>query len=131
MWAMSALLLRPEKSTNGSFFAAYTAISLGTVFGGWRIVKTMGTSITRIREMEGFAPIRRGGGAYGTGPCGYPVQQPSHRRPQFMGVRSVEHCKISPLDHRAKNPLGMDPYHSFVGIFAFMTYKTFSAFLPK
>ena len=35
-------------------FSAYTAISLGTVFGGWRIVKTMGTSITKIRELEGF-----------------------------------------------------------------------------
>jgi PiT family inorganic phosphate transporter len=30
------------------------AISLGTVFGGWRIVKTMGHSITRLQPVGGF-----------------------------------------------------------------------------
>jgi PiT family inorganic phosphate transporter len=33
---------------------AYTAISLGTLFGGWRIVKTMGTRITKLRPVGGF-----------------------------------------------------------------------------
>jgi inorganic phosphate transporter, PiT family len=35
--------------------AAYTAISLGTLFGGWRIVHTMGSRITRLRPISGFA----------------------------------------------------------------------------
>lgn len=35
--------------------SCFTAISLGTMFGGWRIVKTMGTQITKIHPMEGFA----------------------------------------------------------------------------
>ncbi|MFA7157907.1 MAG: inorganic phosphate transporter [Kiritimatiellia bacterium] len=30
------------------------AIALGIAFGGWRIVRTMGTRITKIRPMEGF-----------------------------------------------------------------------------
>ena len=34
---------------------AYTMISLGTLFGGWRIVHTMGTRITRLRPVGGFA----------------------------------------------------------------------------
>jgi PiT family inorganic phosphate transporter len=34
---------------------AYTAISLGTLFGGWRIVHTMGSRITRLRPIGGFA----------------------------------------------------------------------------
>jgi len=34
--------------------SCYIAISLGTMMGGWRIVKTMGTRITRIQPMEGF-----------------------------------------------------------------------------
>lgn len=34
---------------------AYTAISLGTLFGGWKIVHTMGSRITRLRPMSGFA----------------------------------------------------------------------------
>src|SRR5205085_5575022 len=31
----------------------YTAIGLGTMSGGWRIVKTMGTRITKITPLEG------------------------------------------------------------------------------
>ena len=33
----------------------YTAISLGTMMGGWRIVKTMGTKITKVTPVEGVA----------------------------------------------------------------------------
>jgi inorganic phosphate transporter, PiT family len=32
----------------------YTVIALGTVSGGWRIVRTMGTRITKLRPMGGF-----------------------------------------------------------------------------
>ena len=34
--------------------SCYTAISLGTLFGGWRIVKTMGQRITKLRPVGGF-----------------------------------------------------------------------------
>ncbi|MDQ2752300.1 MAG: inorganic phosphate transporter, partial [Bacteroidota bacterium] len=33
----------------------YTAIALGTMSGGWRIVKTMGTRITKVTPLEGVA----------------------------------------------------------------------------
>jgi PiT family inorganic phosphate transporter len=33
----------------------YGAISIGTLFGGWRIVKTMGQRITKLRPVGGFA----------------------------------------------------------------------------
>jgi len=35
--------------------ACYTAISLGTMSGGWRIIKTMGTRITKVTPFEGVA----------------------------------------------------------------------------
>jgi PiT family inorganic phosphate transporter len=35
--------------------AAETAIALGTLSGGWRIVRTMGTRITQLRPVSGFA----------------------------------------------------------------------------
>ena len=34
--------------------ACYTAIALGTMSGGWKIVKTMGSRITKITPVEGF-----------------------------------------------------------------------------
>ncbi|MFA5399866.1 MAG: inorganic phosphate transporter [Dehalococcoidia bacterium] len=33
---------------------SYAAIALGTLTGGWRIVKTMGQKITRLRPIDGF-----------------------------------------------------------------------------
>lgn len=33
--------------------ACYTAIALGTLSGGWKIVKTMGTRITKVTPLEG------------------------------------------------------------------------------
>ena len=35
--------------------ACYTAIALGTMSGGWRIIKTMGTKITKVTPFEGVA----------------------------------------------------------------------------
>ena len=41
--------------------AAYTSIGLGTALGGWRIVKTMGTRITKLRPFGGFCAETAGG----------------------------------------------------------------------
>jgi inorganic phosphate transporter, PiT family len=34
---------------------AYTAIALGTMTGGWKIVKTMGTKLVKLRPIDGFS----------------------------------------------------------------------------
>lgn len=36
-------------------FASFLAIGLGTLSGGWKIVKTMGTKITKVTPLEGVA----------------------------------------------------------------------------
>jgi PiT family inorganic phosphate transporter len=41
--------------------SAHAAIALGTAAGGWRIVKTMGTRITRLRPFGGFNAETAGG----------------------------------------------------------------------
>jgi hypothetical protein len=43
--------------------AAYMAIGLGTMSGGWRIIKTMGGRLTRLKPRSGF--LRRNGGRSG------------------------------------------------------------------
>ncbi len=42
---------------------AYSAISLGTLFGGWRIVNTMGSRITKLRPVSGFCAETGGAAA--------------------------------------------------------------------
>ncbi len=37
------------------------AIAMGTLFGGWRIVKTMGQKITKMRPVDGFCAETAGG----------------------------------------------------------------------
>jgi PiT family inorganic phosphate transporter len=41
--------------------ACHAAIGLGTFFGGWRIVKTMGTSLTKLQPIGGFCAETGGG----------------------------------------------------------------------
>ncbi len=41
--------------------AAHAAIALGTLTGGWRIVRTMGSKITKLRPVHGFAAETTGG----------------------------------------------------------------------
>jgi len=43
--------------------SAHLAIGLGTAAGGWRIVKTMGTRITKLRPFGGFCAETAGAGA--------------------------------------------------------------------
>jgi inorganic phosphate transporter, PiT family len=37
-----------------TIISCYAAIALGTMFGGWRIVKTMGQKITKLKPVGGF-----------------------------------------------------------------------------
>jgi PiT family inorganic phosphate transporter len=41
--------------------SCHAAIGLGTFFGGWRIVKTMGTGLTKLQPMGGFCAETGGG----------------------------------------------------------------------
>jgi PiT family inorganic phosphate transporter len=44
----------PEMPPLWVIVSCYCAISLGTLFGGWRIVKTMGQKITKLKPVGGF-----------------------------------------------------------------------------
>ncbi|HVY34097.1 MAG TPA: inorganic phosphate transporter [Caulobacteraceae bacterium] len=56
-----AVLLFAHSGGKGAFniplwvvLSCQTAMALGTLFGGWRIVHTMGSKITRLSPMQGF-----------------------------------------------------------------------------
>lgn len=44
----------PDRVPTWVVFAAYTAIAFGTMAGGWRIVKTMGQRLTKLKPFGGF-----------------------------------------------------------------------------
>jgi PiT family inorganic phosphate transporter len=50
----SATLSLGNLQTAWIIVACHTAISLGTAFGGWRIIKTMGMKITKLKPISGF-----------------------------------------------------------------------------
>ncbi len=55
MLLIAAGLSNPADSVPGwVVIACYTAMGLGTLFGGWRIVKTMGNRITKLNQARGF-----------------------------------------------------------------------------
>jgi PiT family inorganic phosphate transporter len=58
-------LYLPDNSTVPHWLeiGAYSAISLGTLFGGWRIVHTMGQRITKLRPVSGFCAETGGAAA--------------------------------------------------------------------
>jgi PiT family inorganic phosphate transporter len=52
---ISAKVTTPDHLPTWVIVSCYAAISLGTLFGGWRIVKTMGQRITKLRPVGGFS----------------------------------------------------------------------------
>jgi inorganic phosphate transporter, PiT family len=67
------------------------AIALGTLFGGWRIVKTMGQRITKLKPFEGF--IAETAGAitlFGATHFGIPVSTTHTITGSIMGVGAIK-----------------------------------------
>jgi PiT family inorganic phosphate transporter len=70
---------------------AYSAISLGTLSGGWRIVKTMGYRITNLRPVNGFAAETAGAATIiGSSIIGIPVSTTHIICTSIMGVGATQ-----------------------------------------
>jgi inorganic phosphate transporter, PiT family len=73
-------------------WSCYLAIGLGTLFGGWRIVKTMGQRITKLKPVGGFCAET--GGAltlFLATSLGIPVSTTHTITGAIVGVGSVRH----------------------------------------
>lgn len=65
----------------------YVAIGSGTLFGGWRIVKTMGSKITKLTAFEGVASETAGAVTlFSTGSLGIPVSTTHTITGSIIGV---------------------------------------------
>ena len=71
--------------------ACYVTIGLGTMFGGWRIVKTMGQRITKIRPVGGFCAELSGSAAlFLATALGIPVSTTHTITGSIVGVGTVQ-----------------------------------------
>jgi len=74
--------------------ACQASIAMGTMFGGWRIVKTMGTSIIKIRPMEGFCVESSSALVLlSTAHMGIPVSTTHVIAGSIMGAGTVENAR--------------------------------------
>jgi PiT family inorganic phosphate transporter len=72
-------------------FAAHAAIGLGTMFGGWRIVKTMGSKITKLQPLGGFCAETAGAFSIGLATFGgIPVSTTHTITGAIMGVGATK-----------------------------------------
>src|SRR5207249_7402392 len=70
--------------------AAHAAIALGTYFGGWRIVHTMGSKITKLKPIGGFCAESAGAlTLFGTALAGIPVSTTHTITGAIVGVGAV------------------------------------------
>ena len=70
---------------------AHAAIGLGTLAGGWRIVKTMGMKITKLKPFGGFcAEAAASLSIFGAAAAGIPVSTTHTIAGGVMGVGSVQ-----------------------------------------
>jgi PiT family inorganic phosphate transporter len=71
--------------------AAHAALGLGTMMGGWRIVKTMGMRITKLRPIGGFSAETAGALVLiGTAIGGIPVSTTHTISGAIMGVGAIQ-----------------------------------------
>lgn len=71
--------------------ACYTSIALGTIFGGWRIVKTMGQRVTKLTPFEGFSAETAGAlTLFGTQHYKIPVSTTHTITGSIIGVGAVK-----------------------------------------
>jgi len=71
--------------------ACYVTIALGTAFGGWRIVKTMGQRITKLKPVGGFCAETAGGiTLFTTAALGIPVSTTHTITGAIVGVGAAQ-----------------------------------------
>lgn len=68
-------------------FACYTAIALGTITGGWKVIKTLGLGLTHLKPVQGFCAETAGAlTIIGSTLAGIPVSTTHTITGSIMGV---------------------------------------------
>jgi PiT family inorganic phosphate transporter len=90
-------------------YACFLAIGLGTLSGGWKIIKTMGTKITKVTPLEGVAAETAGAiTLYATQALGIPVSTTHTITGSIIGVGLSKRLSASKMGCNFKFTLGLD-----------------------
>lgn len=88
---ISGLATKTDKIHLWIVLSCQAAIALGTLFGGWRIVKTMGQRITKLKPFEGFCAETAGAlTLFGATHFGIPVSTTHTITGAIMGVGATK-----------------------------------------
>ena len=97
--------------------ACHAAMGLGTLFGGWRIVKTMGMRITKLRPQGGFcARDGRRGHALPRDRARHPGVDDAHDHRRDRRRRLGAQALGGALGRRGRHRVGVGLHHSVLGV---------------
>lgn len=96
-----AILLYSTGNMTGEFhvplwiiIACYTTLSLGTLLGGWSVIKTLGTSLTHLKPVQGFCAETAGAiTVIGSTLGGIPVSTTHTITGSIMGVGMAKNLR--------------------------------------
>ncbi len=97
--------------------SCYAAIALGTMFGGWRIVKTMGQKITKLKPVGGFCAET--GGAltlFLATALGIPVSTTHTITGAIVGVGSTQRASAVRWGVAGQYRVGLDLHDPGLGV---------------
>jgi PiT family inorganic phosphate transporter len=93
--------------------AAHTAIAIGTMSGGWRIIKTMGQKITKLAPIDGFcAETAAASSIFLATSMGVPVSTTHVITGAISGVGIREPVIGRALERHFKHRCGLGSHHS-------------------
>ncbi len=93
---------------------SFLAIGLGTMSGGWKIVKTMGTRITKVTPLEGVSAETAGAiTLFLTDHLGIPVIYYTHHYRFYYWCRTYQKSFCSKMGSYHQFTLGMGNYYSY------------------
>ena len=98
-------------------FAAYGAIALGTMSGGWRVVHTMGARLTKLKPRSGFCAETAAAISilFATEYLQLPVSTTHVTAGAIAGVGSIQRHESGPLGRGYQYSLGVDLDDSCLG----------------
>ena len=112
--------------------SAHAAIALGTYFGGWRIVHTMGQKITKLKPVGGFCAETAGAiTLFGTALAGIPVSTTHTITGAIVGVGAVHRLSAVRWGVAGRIVWAWILTIPFSAIMAGVTYLVIYAFLAK